>query len=289
VAPDRDNAYRARHGQGYSVFEHNSHAIQQELVSFVPMNQKGGQPLRVQRLRLKNSSNRFRRLSVTTYAEWTLGTDREETQQHIMTSWDEGSQALLARNLYHPEFSRRVAFARLSPAATSFTGDRTEFLGRNGSSVRPVALQRQRLSSSTGPGLDPCAALQVELNLEPGATAEVSYFLGQASDLDQVRSLGQHFGDPRAVEAALVETKNWWDQFLGTIQVETPDLAVNFLLNRWLPYQTLSCRTWARSAFYQSGGAFGFRDQLQDSMALVYAAPALAREHILRAAGRQFV
>jgi cyclic beta-1,2-glucan synthetase len=287
--PDPDDGYRIRHSQGYSVFEHHSHAIHQELVSFVPMNPAGGETLRLQRLRLRNTSNRARRLSVTTYAEWTLGADREETQQHIVTSWDERSQALLARNLYHPEFSQRIAFAFLCPRVGSFTGDRTEFLGRNGSPGRPAALQRQQLSGCTGAGLDPCAALQVQLELEPGGTVDVSYLLGQTSDLDQVRALSQRFRDPREVETSLAETKKWWDQFLGTIEVNTPDPATNFLINRWLLYQTLSCRIWARSAFFQSSGAFGFRDQLQDTMALVYAAPALTREHLLRTASRQFV
>jgi len=288
-SPDRENAYRARHGQGYSVFEHNSHGIQHELTTFVPLNQQGGEPLRIQRLRMRNTSRRVRRLSVTSYAEWTLGVDREETQQHIVTSWDPASATLLARNLYHPEFNTKVAFAGLAPKAQSFTADRTEFLGRNGSSESPSALRRQGLSGSTGAGLDPCGALQVVLELRPGATEEVSYLLGQANDLEQVRSIVDRFKDSRAVEACLAATKNWWDQLLGVIQVATPDLSINFLLNRWLLYQTLSCRFWARSAFYQSGGAFGFRDQLQDAMALVYAAPALAREHILRAASRQFL
>ncbi len=287
--PSPDGSYRARHSQGYSIFEHHSHAIHQELVSFVPMNPAGGEPLRLQRLRLRNTSNRVRRLSVTTYAEWTLGADREETQQHIVTSWDERSQALLARNLYHPEFSKRIAFASLSPNLESFTGDRTEFLGRNGSAVRPAALHRRQLSSFTGAGMDPCAALQVQLELEPGATADVFYLLGQAGDLDQVRTLCRRFREPKELEASLAETQTWWDQFLGTIQVNTPDVAINFLMNRWLLYQTLSCRVWARSAFFQSSGAFGFRDQLQDTMAVVYGAPGVTREHLLRAASRQFV
>ena len=283
---DTDTAYRARHGQGYSRFEHNSHGVEQQLTTFVPVD---GKPLRVQCLRLRNASARRRRLSVTSYAEWTLGIDREETQPHIVTSWDSASHTLLARNNYHPEFSKKVAFAALSPPAESFTSDRTEFLGRNGSSLRPAALERQHLAGRTGAGLDPCAALQVQIQLVPGETAEVLCLLGQADELGEVRSLVEQFRNPRVAQQSLADTKNWWDELLGGIQVQTPDLAVDFLLNRWLIYQTLSCRIWARSAFYQSGGAFGFRDQLQDVMALVYAAPDLAREHILRASSRQFV
>ncbi|HEX2522418.1 MAG TPA: glycosyl transferase, partial [Terriglobia bacterium] len=283
---DTDTAYQARHGQGYTLFEHNSHGVEQQLTTFVPVD---GKPLRVQCLRLRNASARRRRLSVTSYAEWTLGIDREETQPHIVTSWDSASHTLLARNNYHPEFSKKVAFAALSPPAESFTSDRSEFLGRNGSSLRPAALERQHLAGRTGAGLDPCAALQVQIQLVPGETAEVFCLLGQADELGEVRSLVEQFRNPRVAQQSLADTKNWWDELLGGIQVQTPDLAVDFLLNRWLIYQTLSCRIWARSAFYQSGGAFGFRDQLQDVMALVYAAPDLAREHILRASSRQFV
>ncbi|MBX6771433.1 MAG: hypothetical protein IRY83_06890, partial [Chloroflexi bacterium] len=283
------DAYRARHGQGYTVFEHNSHAIEQEMVTFVPMDEAGGAPVRIQRLRLRNRSSHRRRLSVIAYAEWVLGESREDTQMHVVTSWDAESQALLARNVYHPDFGSRVAFASVNLPITSYTADRTEFLGRNGSRAHPAALARQTLSGRSGAGLDPCAALHVVIELEPGQDAEVIFALGQAADAAQARALVRRFRDPEQVEEALAATRAWWDRFLGTIQVRTPVLSVDFLLNRWLLYQTLSCRLWARSAFYQSGGAYGFRDQLQDVMALVYAAPQLAREHILTAAGRQFV
>lgn len=279
------DAYRARHGQGYTVFEHNSHAIEQELTVFVPAN---GDPVRIQRLRLRNRSSRPRRLSVIAYADWTLGTDREETQLHVVAKWDAQAQALLARNAYHPDFGGRFAFAALSPAAESYTADRTEFIGRNGSPARPAALERRYLSGRTGAGLDACAAQQVTVAIEPGRTAEVTILLGQSPGIEQVRQLVRHYRDPAHVEEALVSTRAWWDDLLGRVQVRTPHLALDFLLNRWLLYQTLSCRIWARSAFYQSGGAYGFRDQLQDVLALVHAAPELARAQILKAAGRQF-
>jgi cyclic beta-1,2-glucan synthetase len=288
--PIRENdAYRARHGQGYTVFEHNSHAINQELLVLVPMDDEGGDPIRVQRLRLHNASRRRRRLTVTTYAEWVLGADREETQLHIVTSWDEESHAIFARNAYHPDFGQRIAFAALSPRARAFSGDRTEFIGRNGSSVRPAALTRKLLSGRLGPGLDPCAALQVEVTLDPGETDEIVYLFGQARDMDQARTLIRRYQDPYYIEEAQAVTPAWWDSMLGHVQVDTPDLALNFLMNRWLLYQNLSCRFWARSAFYQSGGAFGFRDQLQDSMALLHSAPDVVREHIIRCAQHQFI
>lgn len=290
AAPIRElDAYRARHGQGYTHFEHNSHAIEQELVTFVPLDESGGAPVRIQRLRLRNRSSRRRRLSVFAYVDWVLGASREETQMHVVTNWDSESQTLLARNAYHPDFRGRVAFASASPAPLSYTADRTEFLGRNGSYTQPLALTRQSLSGEAGAGLDPCAALQVVVEIEPGQETEIAFVLGEAMDAAEARRLVERFRDPVRVEQAFQETRAFWDRLLETIQVETPDLAVNFLLNRWLLYQTLSCRVWARSAFYQSGGAIGFRDQLQDCLALVYAKPEVARQQILTAASRQFV
>ncbi|MBI4493013.1 MAG: DUF3131 domain-containing protein, partial [Chloroflexi bacterium] len=290
AAPIRElDAYRARHGQGYTLFEHNSHAIEQELVTFVPLDEAGGAPVRVQRLRLRNRSSHRRRLSVFAYVDWVLGTNREDTQMHLATSWDAGSRALLVRNAYHPDFGSRVAFASASPLPLAYTADRTEFLGRNGSYARPAALLRQTLSGQAGAGLDPCAALQVVVEIDPGQETEVTFLIGEALDTAEAQRLVERFRDPIRVEQALQETRTWWDRLLGTVEVETPDLAVNFLLNRWLLYQALSCRIWARSAFYQSGGAIGFRDQLQDCLALVYAAPEIARQQILAAASRQFV
>jgi cyclic beta-1,2-glucan synthetase len=283
------DAYRARHGQGYTVFEHNSHAIEQELVTFVPVDEAGGASVRVQRLRLRNGSSRRRRLTVVAYAEWVLGGQREQTQMHVVTNWDPESRAVFARNAYHPNYPDRIAFAGISPRATSYTADRTEFLGRNGTLARPAALRRQQLSGRTGAGLDPCAALQTTVEIDPGEEAEVIVCLGQTTDAAQARSLLRRYLSGGRVREAIRATRTWWDHLLGTIQIETPDLAINFLLNRWLLYQTLSCRIWGRSGFYQSGGAIGFRDQLQDAMALLYAAPALSRKQILLAAAHQFV
>ncbi|MHB1413789.1 MAG: GH36-type glycosyl hydrolase domain-containing protein [Chloroflexota bacterium] len=290
AAPIRElDAYRARHGQGYTVFEHNSHALEQELVTFVPLDEAGGAPVRIQRLRLRNRSSRRRRLSVFAYADWVLGTNREETQMHLVSGWDAASQMLHARNPYHPDFPSRVAFASASPAPQSFSADRGEFLGRNGDYARPAALLRQTLSGQSGAGLDPCAALQVVVEVDPGQETEVTFLFGEAMDTAGAQRLVERFRDPVRVEQALQETRAFWDRLLETAQVETPDLSVNFLLNRWLLYQTLSCRIWARSGLYQSGGAIGFRDQLQDSLALVYGAPEITRQQILAAAARQFI
>ncbi len=289
ASPVRErSAYRARHGAGYSVFEHNSHGIEQELTVFVPMSDNGGDPVKLQRLRLTNATTRERTLSVTSYQEWTLGENRESSYMHVSTSWDERSSALLARNRYHPDYPGRLAFAAITPAASSYSGDRTAFLGRNRSAKRPAAMDRVSLSSRTGAGIDPCAALQTSVTLAPGATAEVVCMLGQTDSLEQARELILSYGSTAAIETSLAHTQAWWDTLLGTVEVQTPELAANILLNRWLLYQSLSCRMWGRSATYQSGGAFGFRDQLQDSMAFAVARPVLAREQILLAASRQF-
>jgi cellobiose phosphorylase len=283
------DAYRARHGQGYTTFEHNSHAIESRLLTFVPVDDAGGLPVRLQRLRLRNNSSRQRKLTITSYATLVLGSDPEETGMHVVTKWDVQSQSLVARNAYNPEFCECITFATSTPTPTSFTGDRAVFIGRNRSLRDPAAMEHERLTGDVGAGLDPCAAVQVMVQIDPGQTAEIIFLLGQADDEEQARALVDQFRDPANVEAAFQETRQWWDRLLSTVEVETPELSTNFLLNRWLLYQTLSCRIWGRSALYQSSGAYGFRDQLQDVMALVYAAPQIARGHILRAAARQFV
>jgi cyclic beta-1,2-glucan synthetase len=283
-----ETAYRARHGAGYTVFEHNSHGIEQELTIFVPMDEGGGEPIKLQRLRLKNDSPRPRLLSITYYVEWTLGENRESSQKHVLTHWDEEVQALIARNPYHPEYGNRVAFAAITPPAEAFSGDRTSFVGRNRSLGYPRAMECIGLSSRTGAGLDPCAGLQTLIEIAPGEMADVVCLLGEAESAEEAHALVLTYRSGSAVDSALERTKAWWDELLGTIEVHTPELAADFLINRWLLYQNLSCRLWARTALYQSGGAFGFRDQLQDVMAFLYARPELAREHILLAAGRQF-
>lgn len=286
--PIRDPyAYRVRHRAGSTTFEHNGHGLECELTMFVPMDEEGGNPVKVSRLRLYNDTDRRRRISLTYFVEWTLGEHREDMAQHIRTQWEEEG-LMLAFNPYHPEYGDRVAFVGLSPTATSYTGDRTVFLGRNGALERPKALMRERLSERVGAGLDPCAALQTLVELEPGETVTMITLLGQAAEADEARALAERFGEGLAVETSLNKTHGWWDHMLGAIQVETPEMSADLMLNRWLRYQSLSCRMWGRSAFYQSGGAIGFRDQLQDSLAWMLTEPDLTREQILEAAGHQF-
>jgi cyclic beta-1,2-glucan synthetase len=276
--------YVVRHGQGYSRFEHTSHGIALDLLQLVPVRHS----VKVSRLSLENRSDRTRRLSVTAYAEWVLGVSRSGSAPHVVTDIDPATRGLFARNAWNGEFADRIAFADLGGRQTSWTADRLEFLGRNASLDHPAALERgTELSGRTGAGLDPCAALQTTLELEPGERAEVLFLLGQAGSPEEARFLVERY---RAADCAAIlgEVQEHWNQVLGTVQVETPDPAFDLLLNRWLLHQTLSCRIWARSAFYQSGGAYGFRDQLQDVMALAVTRPDLVREHLLRAAARQF-
>jgi cyclic beta-1,2-glucan synthetase len=284
--PVRENdAYRTRHGQGYTTFEHNSHAIGQQLTVFVPVSD----PVKVYRLQLRNDGSHLKRLTITYFAEWVLGPSREEQQIHVQTSRDEESGALLATQSWNGSFTGTTAFAASSPKAASYSTDRVQFLGRNGSIAQPVALGRIRLDNRTGAGLDPAAALQLSVSIDPGREVEVTFLLGEASNVESMRTLITRYSSAEQVEHALEETQRWWNHHLESLRVRTPLLSVDFLLNRWLPYQTLSCRFWGRTAMQQSSGAFGYRDQLQDSLAFLYSAPHLTRAHVLAAAARQFL
>jgi cyclic beta-1,2-glucan synthetase len=283
---DETASYVATHGQGYSRFEHTAHGIALELVQYVPL----ADPIKISRLTLRNTSEEARQLSVTAYVEWVLGPSRTASALSIVTEIDPQTGALLARNPWNLAFGSRVAFADLGGQQTAWTGDRREFLGRNGALDSPAALAEDGppLSKRTGAGLDACGALQAPVDLEPGEAVEIVFFLGQAASEAEAQALIERY---RAadLDAVLEEVTDFWDDVLGTIQVKTPDRAMDVMLNRWLLYQTLACRIWARSAFYQASGAYGFRDQLQDGMALALSRPALTREHLLRAAARQFV
>jgi cyclic beta-1,2-glucan synthetase len=277
--------YVARHGQGYSRFEHVTHGISLDLIQYVPL----ADPVKISRLKLRNLSGRSRRLSVTAYIEWVLGPSRAASALSVVTDMDAETGAMLARNPWNIAYGSRVAFADLGGRQTAWTGDRREFLGRNGTLDHPAALARKAvLSQRTGAGLDPCGALQTLVDLKPGGTAEVVFFLGQAASVPEARALVARYRTAD-LDECLREVTGHWDDVLGTVQVKTPDRSMDVMLNRWLLYQTLACRMWARSAFYQASGAYGFRDQLQDGMALALSRPALTREHLLRAAGRQFV
>ncbi len=228
--------------------------------------------MKISRLTIENRSGKSRRLSVTAYVEWVLGVARDASAPFIVTEVDLPTGALLARNAWNPDFGDRVAFADLGGHQTAWTGDRTEFLGKNGTPDHPALLERgDRPSGRVGAGLDPCAALQTGIELPPGGRAEVVFFLGQAATVDEARALVARSRD-LDLDLAFKAVTTQWDDIAGAIQVKTPDRSMDLMLNRWLLYQTLACRVWARSAFYQAGGAYGFRDQLQDVMALTVAA-----------------
>jgi len=276
--------YVIRHGFGYSVFEHTENGIASELTVYVAIDA----PVKFAVLVARNLSRRPRRLSVTGYWEWVLGEQRQKNLLHVQTEVDLKTGALLARNPFNTEFAERIVFIDANDADRTLTGDRREFLGRNGSLANPKALKGTRLSGRTGAGLDPCGAVRVTLDLPAGQQREASFRLGVGRALADVQTLIHRFRPAEAARGALEQVRQYWNRTLGTVRVETPDPSVNVMANGWLLYQTLSCRLWARTGFYQSGGAFGFRDQLQDVMALVHAEPALTREHLLRAAARQF-
>jgi cyclic beta-1,2-glucan synthetase len=246
-------------------------------------------PIKISRLTIRNASGRPRRLSVTAYVEWVLGPSRSASAFSVVTEIDRETGAMLARNPWNMTFGSRVAFADLGGRQAAWTGNRREFLGRNGTLDNPAALTGELLlSDRVGAGFDPCGALQTPVELEPGGTAEIVFFLGEAATAADAQSLIARYRSAD-LDAVLREVTGFWDEVLGTVQVKTPERSMDIMLNRWLLYQTLACRMWARAAFYQAGGAYGFRDQLQDAMALALSRPALTREHLLRAAARQFV
>ena len=286
LLPIREDAwsYQCHHGHGYSRFAHDSHGIALELTQYVPLDD----PVKISRLKITNHSRRSRRLTVTAYVEWVLGAARATTAPHIVTELDEATGALFARNAWTVDFAGRIAFLDLSGSQTAWTGDRAEVLGRNGSLDHPDALERgERLSGRLGGGLDPCGTMQVTVMLTAGASAEVDVFLGQTASADEAREMVQRYRSAD-LDAVLRTVMTRWDDLLAAVLVKTPDRSFDLMLNRWLLYQTLACRVWARAGFYQASGAYGFRDQLQDVMALTAAARDVTRAHLCRAAARQF-
>ena len=286
--PAAPTPYLARHGFGYSVFEHDEAGVHSELTVFVALDDA----VKFSRLVLRNDSARHRRLSATSYVEWVLGELRERTAPHIHTEIAADNGALYARNRYSNDFGDWIAFLDVDPGdrlAGSVTADRDEFIGRNGSLHRPAAMRRVGLSGRTGAGLDPCGAIQVVVDLPPGTTREIVFRLGMGRSADEAGQLVQRHRGSAAARATLAQVHAHWRHTLGAVRIDTPDAALNLLANGWLMYQTIACRLWARSGYYQSGGAFGFRDQLQDAMAVIHTRPELLRQQLLFSAGRQFV
>jgi cyclic beta-1,2-glucan synthetase len=276
--------YVTRHTFGSSTFEYSDGGISTELRTFVAIDA----PLKFVVLKVRNLSGRSRRLSMTAFFELVLGAHRSANLPHVVTEVDPVTGALLARNAYNSEFAPRVAFLDCSEKFRSVSGDRLEFLGRNGTMAAPACMTRTRLSGRIGAGLDPCLSMRVNLELADEQEREIVFSFGSGRDAKDARSLLHRFRGTGTARAALSEVVAYWNRTLGAVRVETPDKSLDFLANGWLLYQVLAARMWGRSGFYQSGGAFGFRDQLQDAMALVHTEPARLREQILRSASRQF-
>ncbi len=277
--------YEVRHAPGTTTFSHERDGLATELIVGMPP----ADPVRIQRLRIANRSSVSRRVVLTSYVEWALGAQREHTRHQVHTKYDRASGALFAQNFFAPDFTTRVAFSWISEQVSSHTSRRDHFIGRNGDLTVPAALKDEQLSGESGAGYDPCAALRCTIALAPGERRDVIVLLGAASSEEDARALIARHGTVASASRAIADAASAWDDRLSVISAHTPDSEFDALLNRWSLYQALSCRMWARSALYQSSGAYGFRDQLQDSMAFVYAAPAVARAHLLRCAGRQFV
>ncbi len=284
--PCRGNGkYTTRHGFGYSVFEHKEKGINSEMSVYIDPEES----IKFYVLKVRNSTDRPRGLSAVAYAEWVLGDLPARTRMHVVTGVDSHTGALFARNLYNDEFRGRTVFLDSDDPGRTVSGDRREFLGRNGTMADPAGLQRANLPGRVGPALDPCGAVQVRFGLAPGQERKIIFRLGVGKDVEDARRMVKLFRGAAQARLSLEKTGAFWGKTLGTIQVETPDQAFNVLANGWLMYQSLSCRFWGRNALYQSGGAYGYRDQLQDSMALVYSHPELVREHLLRSAAHQFI
>ena len=277
--------YIIRHGLGYSVFEHTEDGIYSELWVYVAMDA----PIKFSVLKIVNNSGRSRKISATGYIDWVLGDLKSKYAMHISTDVDPPTMAIYARNYYNSDFNNIVSFFMIDDRNQSFTCDRTEFLGRNGSLKKPAAMFRSKLSGKKGVSMDPCTAVQTNFELADKQEKEIIFKLGAGRDSNEANGIVRRFIGSLAAHKALDSIWKYWNRTLSAIQIVTPDTSINILGNSWLIYQTLSCRVWARSGFYQSGGAFGFRDQLQDTMALIHAEPQLMRNYLILYASRQFV
>ena len=285
AAPIRgENPYVTRHGFGYTRYEYGDQGLHQTVDLYAAAND----PVKLIRIRLQNKSNRRRSLGVSYYLEPVLGVLPEETYQYVVTDFDPQLNGLVITNRAREHYWDHVAFLATLAEDFSYTGDRLEFLGRNGSLTDPIGLQQVQLSGRVGAAMVPCAAILVPVTLEPGASTEVTFLLGECATWQEAKDLVSRFRQEGAVQGEFDRVRSNWDELIGRLMVRTPEPSLDYLINGWLLYQVISCRYWGRSAFYQSGGAYGYRDQLQDVMSLVYTSPQITREHILRAAAHQF-
>lgn len=281
---NNSSPYLIAHGQGYSRFTHNDHGISHEYTVFTSLTDN----VKIGRLKLKNICPYQRKLSCTFYAEWVLGINRIQSALYLLTEKLESQNCLLARNPFSNEFHQQIAYCAMNGSDFTYTGDRREFLGRNESYATPDGMKNKRLKETTAAGLDPCATLRSFIFLEPNEEKEIIILLGQENDREKIKNIVSQYLEPKKLDEVYNHAKEFWRSLNQTIQIQTPSKEFDFMINHWLIYQTLSCRMWARTALYQSGGAYGFRDQLQDSLALLYSKPEIARAHILKSAAQQF-
>ncbi len=282
-APIRETTpYVTRHGAGYSVFEHAHDGI----VTHLRAGMAETDPVKIQVLSITNSGSREQNLTITSYVDWLLGTDRERTQGHVHVEMRARESTMLAANTFDVDYANQVAFAAVSEDWSSFTTNRRSFIGRNGSLSSPVGVRGELDKDETG--TEPCAAMQMRISLAPGETREFAILLGALAGRDEALALVKRYSNAAHARAELNRSQQAWRKRLDTIKVSTPEPTFDLIVNQWALYQALSCRMWGRIALYQSSGAYGFRDQLQDSMAFVYAEQKLARDHIVLASSRQF-
>lgn len=281
----QEGDYVIRHGQGYTIFEYNSHGIYGTQTIYVPRED----PVKINLLTLYNPSSNPREISIYYYAEWVLGVDRYTGSQLIKSRYDVDLDVLIAENPFNEEFIEEKAFMLSSRDIYSYTADRREFIGKNGQLKAPAALERERLTDTAGAGFDQCGVIHIKLTIPEGSKEHIALILGEVDDMDRLEYLVKKYKRLDNIDMELKKVKEFWQYTLETVQVSTPDESFNLLINRWLLYQTLVCRLWARTAFYQAGGAFGFRDQLQDTLAIVYSHPQIARTQILEHGRHQFI
>jgi cyclic beta-1,2-glucan synthetase len=285
VARDPAVTYEARHGQGVSTFTAKRGTVSLELQQIVDP----ADPVKVARLSIRNSGSLAAKFTVYAYAEWVLGNNRPRSAPNVVPALDAETGALLASNPYSLDFADRVAFLASDTAAQSVTTDRGEFLGQDGTVEWPRAVTAgAALSGKVEAGLDPCAAMAREVEIPAGGEVSLLWLMGDAGSAEEAGALvARHRA--RDFDERLADNERTWRGFLDTLQVETPDKALDAMVNHWLPYQSIACRIRARSAFYQASGAYGFRDQLQDTLAFLLHDPKLAEAQILNAASRQFM
>jgi cellobiose phosphorylase len=280
----RGAEYTVRHGQGYTTFERHADGIASELTQFLHPHE----PAKVYRITIRNDSEQVRSLSVVMFVDLSVGATRDRARHTVWTRYEADVRALLSGNPFSA-YPERCCFLASTAEVTSFTTDRDEIVGELGSAERPDGLTQAALSGASGRSASPCAALHITLTLKPFEALPVVFTLGDAANVAEARAAAQRHRAEANWQDLLVRAKASWDEILDKVVIKTPDAALDIMVNRWLLYQTLSCRIWGRSGFYQSGGAYGYRDQLQDVLALLHTRPDVAREHLLRAAERQFV